>query len=199
LLSRSNPSEQQAILDRKAKIGVQCFVDASDIGIQRPLCPLEQKDKYSGKHKGHKAKNTYIINEYSQVLYLGHTANGNVHDKKLIEQDAIQFPDEAFLWKDLGYQGYCPQNVHCFEPHKKPKNKELTDEQKSENQLIASIRIVAEHAIGGVKRCRILKDTIRLYCAKLRDKVIETCVGLHNFRISKRKKYKVNEIFTIPQ
>ena len=70
LLSRSNTLEQQAILSRKAKVGVQCFVDASDIGIQRPLCPLEQKDKYSGKHKGHKAKNTYIVNEYCQVLYL---------------------------------------------------------------------------------------------------------------------------------
>ena len=198
-MSRSTPLEQKVFLEKKAKIGIQCFVDASDIGIQRPSCPVEQKDMYSGKHKSHKVKNTYVTDEYSKVLYLGRTADGNVHDKKLVEEDAINFPNNAFLWKDLGYQGYCPKNVICFEPYKKPKNKELTDDQKSENQLIASIRIVAEHAIGGVKRCRILKDTIRLYCAKLRDKVIETCVGLHNFRISKRKKYKVNEMFTIPQ
>ena len=191
--------EQKAILEKKEKIGIQCFVDASDIGIQRPLCPVEQEDKYSGKHGGHKDKNTYITDEYSTVLYLGHTTNGKVHDKKMIQQEAINFPDDAFLWKDLGYQGYLPKNVHCFEPHKKPRNKELTDDQKAENQLIASIRIVAEHAIGGVKRCRILKDTIRLYCAKLRDKVIETCVGLHNLRVSKRKPYNINEIFSLPQ
>ncbi|MFT5745610.1 MAG: hypothetical protein ACI9XO_001778, partial [Paraglaciecola sp.] len=38
-----------------------------------------------------------------------------------------------------------------FMPHKKPKNEELTKEQKFENYLISGVRITVEHAIGGVK------------------------------------------------
>jgi hypothetical protein len=30
------------------------------------------------------------------------------------------------------------------------------------NHLIASVRIVVEHVIAGVKRCRIVKDVFRL-------------------------------------
>jgi hypothetical protein len=43
-------------------------------------------------------------------------------------------------------------------PTKKPKGKELTEEQKLENKKISSFRILVEHAIGGVKRCRIVKE-----------------------------------------
>jgi hypothetical protein len=36
--------------------------------------------------------------------------------------------------------------------HKKPKNKELTKEQKLHNQHVSKVRVVVEHAIGGMKR-----------------------------------------------
>jgi hypothetical protein len=39
-----------------------------------------------------------------------------------------------------------------------------------------------EHAIGGVKRYRMVKDTIRLLTDGMRDPIMETCGGLHNFR-----------------
>ncbi len=110
----------------------------------------------------------------------------------MVEEEELTFADGSFVWKDLGYQGFIPENVLCFEPHKKPKNGELTSEQKAENKLIASIRIVVEHAISGVKRCRIVKETIRLYDYHLRDNVLAVCSALHNFRVHKRTAYKVN-------
>ena len=70
--------------------------------------------------------------------------------------------------------------------------------QKKENQLIASVRIVVEHAIGGVKRCRIVKEIIRIYNADIRDRVIETCAALHNYRLAKRGGYKKHELFNPP-
>mgnify|MGYP000607373992 FL=1 len=112
----------------------------------------------------------------------------------MVDEERLCFPDNSFLWKDLGYTGYLPGNVHCFEPYKKPKGKELTKIQKQENQAIASIRIVVEHAIGGLKRCRICKEIIRIYDDNIRDSVIETCAALHNFRLAFRGNYKINEL-----
>jgi hypothetical protein len=34
-----------------------------------------------------------------------------------------------------------------------------------------------------VKRCRIVKDTIRMFKDGIRDMVAEVCCGLHNFRV----------------
>lgn len=174
--------------------GEHYFLDASDRGIQRPKNDEEQEEKYSGKQHCHTIKNTCVSNEKSEILYLGHTFEGRKHDKKMVDEEAITFPTESFLWKDLGYHGYLPDNVHCFEPHKKPKNGELTKMQKQENQLIASIRIVVEHAIGGIKRCRIIKEIIRIYNSVIRDRVIETCAALHNFRVAHRPNYKINDL-----
>ena len=38
---------------------------------------------------------------------------------------------------------------------KKPKGKELITAEKQENRRISGIRIKVEHAIGGMKKCRI--------------------------------------------
>lgn len=179
--------------------GEHCFIDGADRGIQHPKNDVEQIENYSGKHGKHTIKNTYISNELSQVLYLGPTTNGKVHDKKMVDEEEITFPNDSFIWKDLGYQGYLPENIHCFEVYKKPKNGELTPLQKKENQLIASIRIVVEHAIGGVKKCRIVKEIIRIYNVDIRDRVVETCTALHNYRLAKGGGYKRNELFNPPR
>jgi hypothetical protein len=36
---------------------------------------------------------------------------------------------------------------------------------------------------SSVKRCRIVKDRIRLWKAGIRDLVMELCCALHNFRV----------------
>ena len=37
--------------------------------------------------------------------------------------------------------------------------------------------------VGHIKRCRIVKDRIRLWKAGVRDLVMELCCALHNFRV----------------
>jgi hypothetical protein len=73
--------------------------------------------------------------------------------------------------------------VKTFQPQKKPKGKELTPEQKEHNSLISSIRIVIEHIIAGIKRCRIVKDLFRNTTEKYDDLVMEIACALHNFRV----------------
>ena len=54
------------------------------------------------------------------------------------------------------------------------------------NHLISSVRIIVEHVIAGVKRCRIVKDVLRLTKAGMFDMVMEIACGLHNLRVSCR-------------
>ena len=54
------------------------------------------------------------------------------------------------------------------------------------NAVFASVRIVVEHALAGVKRCRIVKDVLRLTKAGISDQVLEIACGLHNFRCTCR-------------
>jgi hypothetical protein len=41
------------------------------------------------------------------------------------------------------------------------------------NHLVSSVRIVVENVIAGVKRCRIVKDVLRLTKAGISDLVME--------------------------
>ncbi len=54
------------------------------------------------------------------------------------------------------------------------------------NRIISGVRIVVEHAIAGVKRCRIVRDVLRLRRAGISDRVMEVACGLHNLRVSCR-------------
>jgi len=63
-------------------------------------------------------------------------------------------------------------------PTKKPKGKELTNVQKQENRKISSFRILVEHAICGVKKCRIVKDRFRCRKFGFNDLVMLIACGL---------------------
>jgi hypothetical protein len=54
------------------------------------------------------------------------------------------------------------------------------------NHLFSSARVVVENVIAGVKRCRIVKDVLRLTTDGISDVVMEIACGLHNLRVSCR-------------
>ena len=54
------------------------------------------------------------------------------------------------------------------------------------NGLFSSARVVVEHVLAGVKRCRIVKDVLRLTTEGIADVVMEIACGLHNLRVSCR-------------
>jgi hypothetical protein len=54
------------------------------------------------------------------------------------------------------------------------------------NRVFSGARIYVEHAIAGVKRCRILKDTFRNTKVGFSDMVMEVACALHNLRIDFR-------------
>jgi hypothetical protein len=58
--------------------------------------------------------------------------------------------------------------------------------EKLLNHLFSSARVVVEHVLAGVKRCRIVKDVLRLTKDGMSDLVMEIACGLHNLRVSCR-------------
>ena len=127
-----------------------------------------------------------MINETCQICFLSATYEGKANDKILAELEGYRLPPGSHLYQDLGFQGFVLANVTIIQPKKKPRGGELTLLEKAANRRISSIRIRIEHAIGGVKRYRIVKDEIRLLKDGLRDAIMETCCGLHNFRLQYR-------------
>jgi len=65
------------------------------------------------------------------------------------------------------------------------------------NAVLASVRIVVEHALAGVKRCRMVKDVLRLTKEGVSDQVLEIACGLHNFRITGRHPVATCDLHTL--
>ena len=63
-------------------------------------------------------------------------------------------------------------------PTKKPCGEELTLAQQRTNQALHQRRLRIEHVNSSVKRCRIVKDRIRLWKESVRDLVREICCAL---------------------
>jgi hypothetical protein len=127
-----------------------------------------------------------VINETCHVCFLSHTGEGKASDKSLAELAGYTLPPGSYLYQDKGFQGFFLSGITIVQPKKKPPGGELTPPEQATNRRISSIRIRIEHAIGGVKRYRIVKDKIRLLKDGIRDAVMETCCGLHNFRLQYR-------------
>ena len=166
---------------------VDFMIDGTERPVSRPTAPIEQKDQYSGKKKRHTVKNNLIADvEECLVRYLSETYPGRIHDKRIGDVEEPAFPPDIGLFQDTGFQGYHPSGVTIYQPKKKPKGRELSAAEKAENKIISSIRILVEHIIAGVKRCRIVKDVLRNTKLFFADQVMEIACGLHNFRTTLR-------------
>jgi hypothetical protein len=104
----------------------------------------------------------------------------------MAELAGYTLPPGSCLYQDQGVQGFYLQDVMIVQPKKTPPGGALTPPETETNRRISSVRMRIEHAIGGVKRYRIVKDKIRLLKDGIRDIVMETCCGLHNFRLQYR-------------
>jgi len=129
--------------------------------------------------------NVLVADPRRRILFLSATYEGSAHDKRIADEAVLDFgggkPLE--LLQDLGFQGYAPAGAVVLQPVKKPRGGELSAAQKQSNRELSRQRVVVEHAIGGVKTWRIVKEQIRSWCHLLRDRVLYLACGLHNFRL----------------
>jgi hypothetical protein len=131
-------------------------------------------------------KHNLICDPKKVILYVSCAYNGATHDKKIADLEGLFFSNQKAItqYQDTGYQGYNPDNVTIIQPLKKPKARELTDDEKEENKKISSKRVIVEHAIGGMKILRIIKDEIRIYKESTRNIIMQIACAIHNLKMS---------------
>lgn len=129
------------------------------------------------------------------ILFLGYTYPGSQQDYAILKDE---FPPELPWFEsvkgvvDLGYLGI--QKDYRAEqfslPHRKPRKSkakpdpQLTSEQQAHNRALATLRVLVEHAIGGMKRYRILVNPYRNHRPNFEDDIAVICAGLWNFFIT---------------
>src|SRR5207244_11738057 len=157
--------------------------DGTERRIVRPQDSAQQAACYSGKKKDHTVKNILLVNALLLILFLSDTYGGRVHDKPIADATPYPLPAGSRLLQDLGFLAFTLPEVEILMPTKKPRGQELTREQQWANQALHQRRLRIEHVNSSVKRCRIVKDRIRLWKEGVRDLVMEVCCALHNLRV----------------
>ena len=185
LLPARRPADLNRLLTEFPELRL-LIMDGAERPIRRPKNKQSRKDDYSGKKKAHRKKNLLVSSHERRVVYLGPTSPGSVHDKKLADESGLRFPLDALVLKDTGFQGYEPPDTPTLQPTKKPRGRELYPWQTTINKLVSKVRVGVEHAIGGVKRCRIVADTFRNLRSGFVDQAMELASGLHNLRVTTR-------------
>ena len=124
-----------------------------------------------------------LVNALLIILFLSDTHGGRTHDLRIAEATPYPLPAGSGLLQDLGFLSFTLPHVEILMPTKKPRGGELTLEQDLANQALHQRRLRIEHVNSSVKRCRIVKDRMRLWKEGVRDLVMELCCALHNFRV----------------
>ncbi len=132
-LPERDPAQLATKLDEEEETTLG--IDGTERRIQRPKDQEKQRTYYSGKKKSHTVKNNVVVGlESRRVQYLSQTYEGKKHDKKICEEEHPTFPPDISLYKDSGFQGYEPPGVQTYQPKKKPRGQELSDEDREQNR-----------------------------------------------------------------
>lgn len=170
---------------RKFPEAKDIFLDGAERRIQRPKDSRRRRKTYSGKKKANTRKNIVMSDEKKKMLSLSPAKSGRRHDKRIADKASLlqHVPPEAGVWADSGFQGIQHRHPNTLVPKRGSKNHPLTNDEKEENRIISSFRIVVEHAIGGAKRYRALSDAFRNKLGWLDDLFMELGAGLWNFHL----------------
>jgi hypothetical protein len=163
------------------------FIDGTERRIKRSSNKKQQRLDYSGKKKAHTRKNLVVNDENRRIILVTPTVKGSMHDKKIYDKYGLgnTIPKDVTQWVDTGFQGINNEyDINVEIPKKNTKKKKLTYEEKENNKTISGIRVVNEHAIGGIKRMRAITDVYRNRKGNTDDKFMIVSAGIWNLFIA---------------
>jgi hypothetical protein len=102
-----------------------------------------------------------IVDKETRKVICTSFANGKRHDFRLFKDSKTHILKEIQVKTDTGYQGIKKLHANPVLPKKKTKKNPLSAEEKASNRKISSARVGNEHAIGFIKRFRILSERYR--------------------------------------
>jgi DDE superfamily endonuclease/Helix-turn-helix of DDE superfamily endonuclease len=163
------------------------FLDGTERPTPRPRKAARQQARYSGKKTRHTVKNIIGNEATKRIVLLGETQGGRVHDSPLRPESGWlpQLPEGLRLWGERGFQGIEPAapQLEVFQPYKKPPGERVPQWAQGLNRLVATVRVRAAHASGGIKRVRCLTDIYRNRRAAMEDRVMVVGCGLWNLQL----------------
>ncbi|NJO75622.1 MAG: DUF4112 domain-containing protein [Leptolyngbyaceae cyanobacterium RM1_406_9] len=152
---------------------------ASSAASQRPRATrrplLWQKKRHTRKHITGSTRK-------KRVILLTKARGGKVHDKRQLDEEDLvgNILDEVAIEGDLGFQGLQNEFDNVHPPHKKPRGKELSEQQKQENREFSRQRVKCEYAHAGIKRYRSVTDVYRNRIPDFDDRLMLNAAGLWN-------------------
>ena len=113
---------------------------------------------YSGKHKNHVIKVQVIVNHLGQAIHVSQSVPGSIHDFSLLKSSGLI---DFLVWEsnkvvpllncyprvyaDRGYNGFKNLYNGAVVMIKKPRNRELNNEELALNTSITNKRIIVEN------------------------------------------------------
>jgi hypothetical protein len=174
---KKNPNEHEWVQEILGEL--ELIVDSCEQPIQRPGDYQEQKKLYSGKKKNHTFKNQLIVTPNGQeIVDVIVGKPGSTSDINIWRECQSKLAATQKFQGDKGYIG----EAQIETPQKKPKTRELNQEEKQKNRDKARKRIFVEHIIRLVKIFRIAQERFRLKVESY-QRIILTVCGLVRLRI----------------
>jgi hypothetical protein len=179
LIEQVKKNESDLMVVQEILTDYELTVDSYEQVRERPGEKDEQEKYFSGKKSNHTFKSQMIIMpDGRDIVDVVAGEPGPKSDITIFREYRSEFDpqqrfkgDKAYLGEDL-----------ITTPIKKPKNRELTTEQKEQNKAFSAKRIFVEHRIRSVKIFRVVQDRFRLNPKKY-EQVILTICGLVRLRI----------------
>ena len=164
----------------------EILIDATEQELPKPKDKDRRKDFYSGKQKRHTAKMQVVSTKNKLVLHLCRHVAGRVSDHLLLRATGVmrKIPKEGVVLRaDKGYEGIEEEypEVRVEKPKKAKRGRPLTVLEKIYNRAMSTLRIPIEHAIGGMKKFRMLAGIYRGKPERYDDSAL-VIAGLHNYR-----------------
>jgi hypothetical protein len=102
-----------------------------------------------------------VVDKKTRKVICTAFANGKRHDFRLFKESKTHIQPEIQTDTDTGFQGILKLHANSLLPKKRTKKKPLSKEDKQRNREISSERVGNEHAIGFIKRFKILSERYR--------------------------------------
>lgn len=187
-LNTSGSSEEiKKTLERQRKI----YVDGTEQAIRRPKDKVEQRENYSGKKKRHTSKLLVVSDEDKYIKVISPVYVGSSHDFSIFKDENLidALPSKTPVYLDTGFEGIkaLRDDINIRKPKKKTRSRKLNGGEKLGNRIISSERVKVEHAIGGLKRMRIVNAVFRGIHRSM-DLTVEIACGIWNYIVTRRTK-----------
>lgn len=179
MLEQVNNQDSDYAIVQELLSEFELVVDSYEQPRERPESNDEQKKFFSGKKKRHTFKSQVVSLPLAQdIVDVMVGAEGSKSDISLFRNQMTKFGYEQLFKGDKAYIG----GKNITTPHKKPRNRELSLQQKAENKVFSSQRIYVEHLIRLLKIFRIASERFRLH-SETYERIILTVCGLVRLRI----------------